>query len=1275
MLDRLAPIREKDAVIATYNTESLLMSPEIIDATYTAHASTHISMGDTSVFAEKLIHWTRHNKGCVIGAIVGRYGFGKTSTAIHLWYECERNKVIAVPPFSWFNLMDIIDATYAWVNYRLSQLAPDYCFALRAIYDRYRSQSLETLAKEEKTTIDVLKGLLERGRLKLETKPSDVVKFLSETSALLAKVGREGPIVFTDELQVTLSDYSSREQFMDDLFGLLNELHQQQGSYGIVVSMPTATEALIADVRGDIIHRMQTFNFYLRPETLYGRTFATELWRKYAHIFDFVEAMSEILPLDTLKSIGQISSRQDLGAGPRTVVDAFQRAIAYYDESETAYMPTDLIDDYLVGEVAFDQNGKLGLVVREALGMAPVVGNTDNEFAIKLLAAFPDGCSEEIQHHYDIADIITQLPLAYRREFLYEFAEGPSLRKLAPTEVRPDPVFLRLTKEFIGRYKEDERHGHLALSAFKDLVMRNQVFVERRGGSLTGWKWESDHALVGSFSDSYPERKLYLDIALTGAKLDTTQMIEEFGVWIQFKLDGGNQDPGQVQKIGGSKKALLRLNGLRRPSSALNIAFLNDLGLPSTKLTPLFMLSLLQHLADNRSAIPNEEQARGMKTFTDQLLSHATKLLFNNELRELSEWSLTLIGVDMVKDIFNHMCEASYPTYETFITMRGWENALTHYINALSNARITVPIAHGNQPLSSLKDEIMHMFSQGSSQAFQNFQRSIPHLLEIINWTGREQGQIRLLLHPLEQAILDALDASTEKTRVHSTLVGMLGYEDMLNLFRRQGYLEIELTQALRLLNARRYLKLDERKRKFARLIESTEELQIVINEKLNAIRSILKLLGDSVGDFDDTKYSVQVAYLARKVESAASLPELEAAQLEVTRLRNEVNHQVERLNQINKSHIDKVLDTAERSLNDKLSLPEVGSELLWLRHTQTLQSVLESSLMAVTKVANELIENGNAILRNAEAAETPAAKLVVLYKGQVKVNSKRQHLEEQRQSAAYTYDQFNAWRTLLELAIRVEREADNCADTYSLPEFRDRFEALEQLIADEVAGDHKFAFVSRLRQELEKLEYTIQDHLAGLREQFIAAKKQREDILTQLSDNSIRLHASFDHYHPTKSHHNLELEVYEQLKQLIHDMNNKLTRIKGDVAYLSLVLNNPNLPDPTSIEDEERALRDSLEYSNSHVLKSWAERFQFVCTQIEHVQNQVAALLVKQTPTESEVEILDLLNTDNSMELGEVVRLLAQKRERQEFSLDQLVKDIEGLFQKNQIIINLKRR
>jgi hypothetical protein len=87
MLDkRLAAIREKDAVIPTYSADVLITSPAIVEVVYSTHASTHMSMGDTSTFVEKLIHWTHHNKGCVIGTIVGRYGYGKTSTAVHLWH-------------------------------------------------------------------------------------------------------------------------------------------------------------------------------------------------------------------------------------------------------------------------------------------------------------------------------------------------------------------------------------------------------------------------------------------------------------------------------------------------------------------------------------------------------------------------------------------------------------------------------------------------------------------------------------------------------------------------------------------------------------------------------------------------------------------------------------------------------------------------------------------------------------------------------------------------------------------------------------------------------------------------------------------------------------------------------------------------------------------------------------------------------------------------------------------------------------------------------------
>jgi hypothetical protein len=98
---RLEKVRRKDPIIATYTASALLTSPQTVHEAYTEHALTHMSLGDTSTYLERLLNWVLVNKGCVVGAIVGPYGYGKTSTAVYLWRECEQQKIIGVPPFKW----------------------------------------------------------------------------------------------------------------------------------------------------------------------------------------------------------------------------------------------------------------------------------------------------------------------------------------------------------------------------------------------------------------------------------------------------------------------------------------------------------------------------------------------------------------------------------------------------------------------------------------------------------------------------------------------------------------------------------------------------------------------------------------------------------------------------------------------------------------------------------------------------------------------------------------------------------------------------------------------------------------------------------------------------------------------------------------------------------------------------------------------------------------------------------------------------------------------
>jgi hypothetical protein len=251
----------------------------------------------------------------------------------------------------------------------------------------------------------------------------------------------------------------------------------------------------------------------------------------------------------------------------------------------------------------------------------------------------------------------------------------------------------------------------------------------------------------------------------------------------------------------------------------------------------------------------------------------------------------------------------------------------------------------------------------------------------------------------------------------------------------------------------------------------------------------------------------------------------------------------------------------------------------------------------------------------------------------------------------------------------------DNCADTYSLPEFRDKFEALNQRVGHEIAAGRGFEYLPGLRRELEKLEQATQERISSQRDRFMALKMQRETLLNTLSSHRIGLHASFDHYRPLESQQNLEIEVGEQLERFMDELSSKLSRVKSDLSYLSLIAKNPILPDTKRVEQAEHELQESLKGGDTQMLELWAERFQHAQTQIEQLQDQISSLFIKQAPNAAEGQLLTILSANRPMELGEVVRHLAEKQGAQGFSLDQLVTDVQSLFQKNQIIIKLERR
>ena len=456
---RLTKLRKMDPTIATFTANSLIADPKYVYETYLEHAETHMSLGDMSTFVSSLIHWVKDNQGVVIGAITGEYGYGKTSSAIHLWQQCEKVNIIAVPPFEWHKLQDIVDVTYAWIRYKVNQIQPNLLDDIDTIYKTYRAKSVQEFADNEGVPISNVLDWVKRGIVLLECNAESVVDFLSEISKSIEGIGGwYGPVVFTDELQVTMSEYIKRHQshdeFMQDLFGLLNTLLNKTGSYGLIIGLPLNTETLINSSRPDILQRLQSRNFYIRPNYMYTRDFPKNLWDKFAETFQFEDIANEILPDDTLDSLGQIAFRNDLGAGPRTIIQAMRCGIEHYDSQPVPYTPIDLIDAYLDRKIAYDLGGKLINAVDEVLQCTEVQGLDKADSVIKLMSAFPFGCPDNYFAMYGINEVKDEITKRIYSEYLYRFPEGISLRKLAPTERGAEPRFIELTKDFILTYSE-----------------------------------------------------------------------------------------------------------------------------------------------------------------------------------------------------------------------------------------------------------------------------------------------------------------------------------------------------------------------------------------------------------------------------------------------------------------------------------------------------------------------------------------------------------------------------------------------------------------------------------------------------------------------------------------------------------------------------------------------------------------------------------------------------------------------------------------------------
>ena len=1293
---RLAKLRDMEPVIGTFTARDVVSNPDFVNQTYLEHADTHMSLGNTADYVATLLRWAKTNKGAVIGGISGEYGYGKTSTAIHLWQQCERARVVAVPPFEWHRLQDIMDTTWAWVRCRVGQIQPGAMSELDQIYDRCREKSIQEFADEEGVAVSKVQALVERGRINLRCHPEDVVDFLAQVSRFLEgdTLQLYGPVVFTDELQVTMARYTdehrSRDEFMQDLFDLFNPLINQQGSFGLMVSMPLSTEALISDIRPDILQRLQNCGLLIRPNTLYERDFPSTLWRKFAQVFEFGDIASDILPDDTLDSMGQIAFRADLGAGPRTVIEAMRCAIDHYDHTGQSYSPINLMDSYLARKVAFDAGGKLIVAVTEVLQSKDVQQTPDGEQAVKLMAAFPMGCPEERFETYGVQDAKDEIAKRVYAEYLFKFPEGISLRRLATTDRPAEPRFIELTKNFIQTYSESNRDIDAAVRAFGDVVIREQLLTARRADQIEGWIADPKvpEQYIGTFDRRYPERKLL--VRVSRARRELAKPVEELGLAFWLDSDCDQQPSVKIERANeAGTLALFRLELLRRSSTPFNIPYIEELGYPLRKVTPTFMLALVEHLRANGHLIPEDEKRIQVPPFVRSLVSYAVQLLLGEYLLDKSEFeNLSKVGLALPQEVFARMCQAKYPDYETLITTGRWKPAYATYLRALGSQAVSSSLGklRGNRTVELPHRELLTLFGETRVQPVRALAENLPTMLDIdLETRSGAPSSVRFRLHPAEEAFLEALRGSKETFRRGEVKLRVLGALEGFALLCGLGYREEEISTILQILKARRLIDHDQKHQCFVEVLESPDERREALLAVLADLVQRAAALAQ-IPDFERERFQAIVGRLAKDIAATSDIEELEEHQAELGKLRDEQARFVKTWElsiQTQFDHIRQETGSVLRaSLPADLTHPLKG-DVNWVGELVQCQALLKDkyqrSAAAFRNVESRITTGWNAW--TSASTQGPTAFLV-LYEVNLTAQSEMKEARAELEAAAAYLRSYIAWSNVLNVASRAYREATGCEVSYQEKQFR---LALDVIFA-EIASQFEKRRLEALPQhemyadQIKGVQEQIDAWLRNRRGTFMDAKRFYEDTLKAVSVERFNLHASFDPFDPETSRINLHSEVLEKALQRVHSLQGELERHRTETLYAGQVVG----ADVSETSAQIGQVRDELAHVRKQVhdqcvrqpecFAARAEDLGRLADAIQEIGQSLRGVLHKRPPTPEEEAVLDVLQDPRGTDLAVVIASQLAGA-GSEFSLDFLLERITSLFKKNQIVIRLERR
>ncbi|MCO5213639.1 MAG: hypothetical protein M9936_28400 [Caldilinea sp.] len=1295
-ISKLNPILNKESILKTANARELERAPQDVLMRYINYSHTHVPLGDTTRQLANLQRVITQNKTCAVGTIVGPYGYGKTSTAVHIWSELREKRIMAVPPFQWNNLAQLIDAVYHWVRFEFEQGPKAFVSTLTQARDQYHGQRLSDLQRE--LDADTVQKLADQGRLILDIRPEDVLGFFDATAKLCLDAGYEGLAIFTDELQATVAAYQpSRDQFYADFFQIVKDILGLPGQWALVVTMDDGTEGIIARDRADMLQRMQRSAIYFRVKDVYNRReYPAELWQAFERRFGF--AGNEVILPETLEAIGQVAAREDLGAGPRMVTYALSLAAKHYGKTGNAYAPLQFVDDFLDGQMVFDQRGKFVTALRKSLENPNVRTQKEYQEVVKLLAAYPMGCEERTLDRFQLLGAFQTFPPLARRELVLQIAGGYILRLMAEEEAEPEQVEQQLIKDFANRFAPNNKQFvQRAADGFLEQILLSPLFADwdRKSASKVNvsgvyYSWV---LLIGSFDSQYPERTIVISVAAVSqsSQPDWRKVQPDAELEFRFELNTSlaPTEPNRLIVAPDLPNvAVFQLNLRRSDADAAHKIlpeFLHDYYSPD-KLTPLLTLALMDHLIKNVGDLPDDKQR--VNTVMLPLRQYSLSLLFDSEMDvSPADYTSHMVGTERIKDLFRQIVRTMYPAYKTLMISRKWRENLQQYNYAIQSVinEDGLSIARGRRSWIAGKEEVADAFRIPGRRLtnLESLLDVLDPLIEKEDFSGRRADStvsLKFHLHPLELEWLEMIDESGEKFHTNGMEVPAIAAEMLVRHAQYRGYTQSEIGEVLRLLQTRKFVDYDQRKNLIIRAVDAIDDLRDTVATQIAAFSLEVSEIAKTIPDFEAERYGV--AQIQVVLENATERDEIEEISDQLRALSASLRTFVASRTTLLQQKIREDLDTISRIIDQ--GVPG------WLSTgfpDNPIQEILEkqrtsmvSDYQATLNELQGLRSTANQELRSVPG--TAAGQVIGLTRALRSITDEGKKLRRRLEAYDDRKDDMDNWRKVADFALKVDRKAHDVDRKYGQSQFVQQIDAFWSDVRTK-ADAEPLAVMGMYRRTytlVKRLSDELNQWLDGRRSEFERRCSEYEQILGEVGIK-VDLKIPFDSDNPSESYSALTRNLRRSLAQRLFDMRNELRRMRQIIRYAIQVQGLPLQTADETTNDVEIQLNDLVTRVENVAIDDVSLFRNDVAAPLSRLlgnygalENGVASAVQRRTPEGSEVRLLELMNSNaagSQIDLrGLIISMLDQGEE--DVDLDRIIYDLRSLFQKNQVSITI---